>query len=149
MSLDVYLTAESAAPKSGPRIFVRRDGSTVEISREEWDRDNPGREPVVLDGADDDATVFSANITHNLNTMAEAAGIYQHLWRPDELGITLARELIAPLREGLAQLIADPTTYEKHNPPNGWGSYDGLCRFVRNYLAACEEYPDAKVSVSR
>lgn len=27
--------------------------------------------------------IFSANITHNLNAMAEAAGIYKHLWRPE------------------------------------------------------------------
>ena len=30
--------------------------------------------------------VFSANITHNLGAMAKEAGIYMHLWRPDELG---------------------------------------------------------------
>jgi len=31
----------------GSGIFVRRNGATVEISREEWDRLNPNREPVV------------------------------------------------------------------------------------------------------
>lgn len=30
----------------GSGIFVRRNGATVEVSREEWDRMNPGREPV-------------------------------------------------------------------------------------------------------
>ena len=29
-------------------IFIRRNGATVEISQEEWDRLNPGREPVRL-----------------------------------------------------------------------------------------------------
>ena len=33
---------------------------------------------------------YSANITHNLGKMAEEAGIYKHLWRPEEIGITKA-----------------------------------------------------------
>lgn len=30
----------------GSGIYVRENGATVEITREEWDRRNPGREPV-------------------------------------------------------------------------------------------------------
>ena len=30
----------------GSGIFVRRNGATVEISEEEWQRENPDREPV-------------------------------------------------------------------------------------------------------
>ena len=45
--------------------------------------------------------VYSRNITHNLNKMAEAAGIYTVLWRPDENGITKAHQCIEPLRTGL------------------------------------------------
>jgi hypothetical protein len=37
--------------------------------------------------------VYDANITHNLGAMAKAAGIYMHLWRPDEIGIKTASEL--------------------------------------------------------
>lgn len=55
--------------------------------------------------------VYGRNITHNLNGMAGEAGIYHHLWRPDELGIKTAFELIAPLRAGLALLEA---------PTRGW-----------------------------
>lgn len=38
---------ERGPSKIGSGIFVRRNGTNVEISREEWDRMNPGREPVV------------------------------------------------------------------------------------------------------
>lgn len=39
------------APVSlGTGIFVRRGGASVEISEEEWARDNPGREPVRFKG---------------------------------------------------------------------------------------------------
>jgi hypothetical protein len=97
----------------------------------------------------DDEEVYEANITHNLNTMATEAGIYQHLWRPDELGITQAAELIHPLTVGLQLLISNPKRFKKFNPPNGWGDYEGLCEFVHKYLQACKDYPDAEVRVSR
>ena len=93
--------------------------------------------------------VFDYNITHNLTRMAEAAGIYKYLWRPDEIGITKASQLIEPLRGGLQVLRSDRERLEKYNPENGWGDYHGLVRFVTNYLNACEDRPDADVRVSR
>jgi hypothetical protein len=81
--------------------------------------------------------------------MANAAGIYEYLWRPEEIGITKAEQLIKPLRDGLARLVADPESFKKHNPDNGWGDYGGLVEFVREYIAACEANPDADVSVWR
>jgi hypothetical protein len=93
--------------------------------------------------------VYSRNITHNLNTMAEAAGIYMHLWRPDELGITKARELIEPLKAGFALLRADPEKFRALNPPNGWGKYENLLDFVNEYIGACEACPDADIRISR
>ena len=93
--------------------------------------------------------VYSRGITHNLNTMADKAGIYCHLWRPDEIGITLAQELIEPLTKGLELLKSDPTMYKVLNPSNGWGDYDYLVEFVEGYLKACVENPDAEVRVCR
>jgi len=93
--------------------------------------------------------VYTRNITHNLTEMAEAAGIYHHLWRPEEIGITTAQQLIEPLQKGLEQLRTLPETYRQYNPSNGWGSYEGLIEFLEEYLAACEQYPDAKVEVCR
>lgn len=93
--------------------------------------------------------VCDLNITHNLADMAIEAGIYKHLWRPEELGITKGGQLIAALQTGLALLKADPERFRKHNPENGWGTYEGLVNFVEMYLKACEEHPDADVVVSR
>ena len=92
---------------------------------------------------------YSANITHNLGKMAAEAGIYEHLWRPDDIGVTRAKQLIEPLRAGLALLKSDRARFEVFNAPNGWGTYDPFVAFVEKYLAACEECPDATVSVSR
>ena len=93
--------------------------------------------------------LYDANITHNLNTMAGEAGIYEQLWRPDEIGVTKASQLIEPLKVGLELLESDKKRFEAFNPENGWGSYEGLVRYVREYLEACREYPDANVEVSR
>lgn len=152
MSLDVYLELDEplVPPAMEPRIYVRRDGRTVEISREEWDELNPGREPVTLAPSYEiSSTVYSANITHNMGRMARECGLYEPLWRPEEIGITHARQLIEPLRSGLFVLANDREHYEQFNPENGWGSYDGLLEFTRDYLAACEQFPHAKVRVWR
>ena len=152
MSLDVYLDAyfPTLQPTGGSGIFIRRNGQTVEISRDEWDRAFPGQEPVVLTAeADVNTRVYSANITHNLGDMADAAGIYKPLWRPEEIGIVKAGELIEPLSEGLAKLKAEPGRFKEFNVSNGWGLYEHFVPFVEQYLEACKAYPNATVSVSR
>jgi hypothetical protein len=147
MSLDIYLTLPGATA-SGSGIFVREDGSIREISRTEWDTAFPGREPVVAT-LENDESVFNANITHNLGKMAAAADIYMQLWRPEELGLGYAHQLIEPLRSGLEHLRREPDYFKRFNPENGWGHYDGLVRFTEQYLDACERYPQAEVRVSR
>ena len=92
---------------------------------------------------------YWSNITHNLNKMAEAAGIYQHLWRPEELGITKASQLVEPLTAGLARLKAEPKKFKAYNASNGWGTYENFVPFVEQYLEACKRIPEATVRVSR
>lgn len=92
---------------------------------------------------------YSANITHNLTKMAREAGIYMCLWRPEEVGITHARQLIEPLRLGIALMKSDRARFEAFNSENGWGTYVSFLPWLERYLAACEMYPDATVEVSR
>ena len=92
---------------------------------------------------------YDANITHNLGAMAQEAGIYQHCWRPEEIGITTAAQLIEPLRAGIALMKSDPPRFKKHNAANGWGLYEHFVPWVEKYLAACEENPTATIRVSR
>lgn len=112
---------------------------------------------------------YWANITHNLGTMAEAAGIYEALWRPHKLKVgydisendytaecefeennpSQAKEIIEVLEKGLKKLKRSPTKYEKFNSSNGWGLYKHFVPFVEKYLNACKENPNAIISVSR
>jgi hypothetical protein len=147
MSLDVYLTVENQEPVTVEKIVIREGGHIKQLTRVEWDQQYPDREPLIVDS--EDTNVFWANITHNLNRMADEAELYKALWRPDENGMTRASQLIEPLQAGLALLRGDRQRFEVFNPENGWGDYDGLVSFVEDYLEACQEYPDALVYVSR
>jgi len=97
----------------------------------------------------DETEVYSANITHNLNKMADEAGIYACLWRPDEHGITHARQIIEPLAAGLALLATEKARFEQFNAPNGWGLWEHFVPWCARYLQACRDNPDALVRVSR
>lgn len=94
-------------------------------------------------------TVYEANITHNLNKMADEAGIYDCLWRPDEHGIERAEQIIEPLSKGLADLRNRPQHYEQFSASNGWGTYKDFVPWCERYLEACREYPKAFVRASR
>ncbi len=140
MSLDVFLLRE--------RIITYEDGT------------EPTKETEVL---------YDSNITHNLNVMAEKAGLYEALWRPyqlketynipegddagefnfEEENMVIASELVPVIEKGLNDLKDRPEYFKEFNPENGWGSYDSLLRFTEKYLEACKEYPNAKVEVSR
>lgn len=93
--------------------------------------------------------LYSANITHNLNTMAKEAGIYAILWRPEEVGITRADQIIAKLADGVCRLASNRRHYEQFNSPNGWGMWEHFLPFCYDYLQACRDNPDALVEVSR
>lgn len=140
MSLDVYLTYPQEPTRIDRAKILLRDNGFDDVAQliECYINDDEKRE-----GA------YSSNITHNLGRMANEAGIYEHLWRPEEIGITKARQLIEPLREGLRLLQSDRTRFEAFNASNGWGLYEHFVPWVASYLAACEENPDADVHVSR
>lgn len=99
--------------------------------------------------AERDTEVYWSNITHNLGTMADRAGIYKACWCPEEIGVTKAAQLIPLLRDGVAKLKADPDHFRQFDAKNGWGTYDQFVPWVEQYLAACEADPDASVRTSR
>ncbi len=146
MSLDVMLTLPEITEGGTIHYRDKADGQIKALSYAEWDAAFPGMSLVTVNQS---RTVYDANITHNLNKMASEAGIYEALWRPEEINITKARQLIEPLTKGLALLKGDRKHYETFNSPNGWGMYEHFVPFVERYLEACKEYPDANVSVSR
>jgi len=89
------------------------------------------------------------NITHNVSAMASDAMLYYPLWRPEEIGVKKARQLIPFLKAGIMLMELNEVEIRLKEPSNGWGSYDGLLEFVRDYLRACQDYPNSTIRVSR
>ena len=124
------------------------EGKTLEPQRESW---------------------YTANITHNLGEMAEAAGLYEALWRPYRLkeGYNIpdshcdeeyefeadnpvqAHEIIPIIEKGLEDMKDRPKHYEKFNSPNGWGMYHNFVPWIEEYLKALKEYPESFVECDR
>lgn len=97
----------------------------------------------------DGDNVFCENITHNLSNMADAAGVYECLWRPKENNFKVAGDIIKPLEEGLTDLVLNKAKYTEHNSSNGWGVYEDFVRFVVDVLAACKEHEYADIGVCK
>ena len=93
--------------------------------------------------------LYHDNITHNLNVMADKAGIYKALWRPEEINCIKAKDIIDILTTGLLDLKTNISHFKTFNPPNDWGNYDILVSFVTKYLKTCIKYPNAIIKVSR
>lgn len=100
-----------------------------------------------IDG--NEVEVFSANITHNLGRMAEEAGIYEVVWRPEEHGLDKAGLLVEILEPGIALMKAEPERFKRFDAPNGWGTYKDFLPWLERYLEACKQYPSATIHVSR
>lgn len=155
MSLDLYLRVPNDGRERayGSGIFIRAGGEMFEITEAEWQRRNPGVEPVrvVQQGREDReyVDVWHRNITHNLNTMAKYAGLYDVLWRPDEHGIEYAYQAIEPAEVGLSVLEASPEEHKRFNPENGWGNYEQLVDFTRSFIVACKAFPNATIYACR
>ena len=100
-------------------------------------------------------SVYDNNITHNLGSMAanvklsNGLTLYDVLWRPDEHELELAEDIAELLDEGWNILLSGPDHFKQFNPHNGWGNYDGLCKFVYEYRNACWDEPDATIEVCR
>lgn len=138
MSLDVYLTRKRDEPTDADKaIALLKENGFDAFAWEIEARHECG-----------DIKLYSANITHNLKVMADEAGICKHLWCPEEIGITKAAGLVSPLKSGLELLRSDAERFKTFNPSNGWGTYEGLVKFVEHYIQACEKHPDADVYAS-
>jgi hypothetical protein len=95
------------------------------------------------------SVLYRANITHNLTDMAQEAGLYKPLWRPDEINKNYANEIQEDVERGLNELLNNPEYFKRFNSSNGWGIYKHFVPFVENYLEAIKNYPEAEIYIIR
>ena len=101
--------------------------------------------------------VFSKNITHNLNTMADnvpvgnGATLYDIMWDLEDKfpNRTKAKQIAIPLTKALIYINTHEKELSEYNPENGWGGYYSLKDFVKQYLVACCTYPSAGIIIWR
>jgi hypothetical protein len=97
-----------------------------------------------------DTQVGWINITHNLNDMAKALGVYQCLWHPEEIAETVLAKDIEPLVKAAAEKLAlHPEEYFQYESENGWGTLAGFKKFLAGVLEICREFPDSRVAADR
>jgi len=95
--------------------------------------------------------VHDANITHNLNTMADKAGIYDALWGGNINGVAIqnAGQLADILTPSIKNMDLRPEYYRRFNADNGWGTYEQFVPWLEKLRDKCVEYPDAKIEISK
>lgn len=154
MGLDVYIKVpENEKPyiERGTGIYIRKDGGNYELTLEEAKEMYPNA--VIEEREYESCYYYSGGITHNLNRMADFAGLYKALWRPEELfplkEKIYAEDLIETIGEGLKFLKENKEECEKLNPENGWGTYENLVQFTENYYKNLKMHPKSEIEVCR
>lgn len=146
MSLDIHIISPELIKKKSTGIFVRIDGQTRELTREEAIKHFSNIDPNGIVEKEIETNEFwHGNITHNLAKMAEECCIgepgtlYDLLWRDEEPNDVL--DYINWLIWALTELKSSPDIYKQFNPSNGWGTYEQLVEFVRSFIHALIDMP--------
>ena len=92
---------------------------------------------------------YEGNVTHNLGGMANAAGVYDCLWRAPENGFKDAQQLVYPIEKAILSMEENPEKFKIFNPPNGWGNYNGFLEWLKELVTSCKEYPNARIETNR
>lgn len=91
-------------------------------------------------------TVFSTNITHNLNEMFMEAEVYEILWHGDGL---IAGEVLPKLETALELMKSDPVRFEKFSASNGWGTYAQALPWLEKVIIAFRQHRSAFIRCCR
>jgi len=100
------------------------------------------------------------NITHNLNSVVDELGklvgkpYYEVIWRPDELfGLKNGEVPVGLVLKVLPHLIKNLLKFEDHLteylPSNGYGTFEGLIRFLCDYLKECYTHQESYIYCCR
>ena len=87
--------------------------------------------------------IFTHKVPSELFDLACHSGLYDAVWRPDNIGATIAEHIIAPLTEGLIELTSNPQLYMLYAP--SVDMYRAFLKHISLYLKACMANPNAKI----
>jgi len=87
--------------------------------------------------------IFDSNITYNLGKMYYKCidGGFKAL---DGM---VCEKAIPILNKAIEDMVVNKEEYEKLNPANGWGTYDGLLKELKRMRDCCENNLDGIIEV--
>lgn len=92
-----------------------------------------------------DVELFVSNITYNLSPMYyRCFKLEKGIWSLDGMSCEKALPYI---REAIKDMKENKEEYEKLNPKNGWGSYDGLLERLESLELVCIDNLDGRIEV--
>lgn len=163
MSLDLYINSKTPVLHRGTGVYIRENGETKELeTKDEVLKHFPDTNPDnIKETSYEDNEYFHINITHNLTEMADQCEVtgscdynlnkensfitlYDLLWHPkDNLNIEVPtldyfNDVVACYRK----LLENPDFFKQYNPANGWGSYEGLVKKTKEFIAALTKISD-------
>ena len=94
-------------------------------------------------GGDEAFQMTDRNMTYNLSAMlTEALGVPFR-----DLDGAPCTEAAGVINRAIERMKADPERFKVHNPPNGWGDYDGALDSLIWLLECCQNAPKASIYV--
>jgi len=149
MGIWIYLSITQVILPPSDDVYILEDGVTKRISRAEYEvLYRQSCDPYIVNPTLDNY-VYERNVTNNYVQIASEVGLFYPIWRPVEVGIKKANQLIPLLEEGLTLLFTPPLDkFRELEPSMGWGTYEHFTEFIQEYLAACKEYPNTEVCAS-
>ena len=147
MSLDISIKANIPVVKNGTGIFIRENGKTKELTIEEANANGFN----VNDNQYVSEYAWTGNITHNLGKMASNVKpdgkpytLYSLLWGGKYKN---CRDLIGKLHACILYMMMNKEELKKYNPENGWGTYEQLLEFTKEFQMACIDNQDCKIKI--
>ncbi len=140
MSLDIYLTVPREKSRAEQAIDLLRANGFDEFADELYARHSEDCGP---------NRVSSLSIPSALWRMAEQGGFYGYVWRPEQMRVTKSSQMAVHLRRAIAWMESHRGDAPVFSGMGGPGGHARLLQSLREYLAACEEFPDADIEVSR
>ncbi len=89
--------------------------------------------------------IYSNNVTYNLSDMYyKAIDKEKGYYKLHEME---CKDALPIIKNAIKDLEAKPDEYKKLNPKNGWGTYEGLLRGLKDLEFIAAENPDAIIEV--
>jgi hypothetical protein len=94
-------------------------------------------------------SVYKTYVKRDIFQMADLVGVYSIIWKPNDYGINKASKLIPHLERAIEELEKNPDFFKALQPEEKWSTYENFLAWLKRYLSACRNYPDAEIHIDR